>query len=369
MPDDLVSEGLMAPKRDRSDAEILETLIKLGVAPAAADAAVRRGDPESAVFEPVLSKTRAMRTFTPLDIEARGGATAAECAVLMQAFGLPPPEPDEPTFTQTEADVLVQLRGLRHVWTQEMMIQLARVYGEMLSRIAGSEAQAFWAYTVPFVRQSDPDPTAELEALHAAFESLLPLADPLLVGIHHRWVEHEMGQAAVRDAEIRAGGELLPGAAEVAFLFCDLKDFTRYAEIEGDRAAIAAIDRFFDVISRERGDSGRLIKSLGDGAMLAYPGPSAAVGAGGRIITAMKTDALPGVHASVHYGVAVAREGDYFGSAVNLAARLLALGGRDELITTGVVVDATGSEFSWEPMGEKSIRGVAEPIPIYRLLP
>jgi class 3 adenylate cyclase len=46
------------------------------------------------------------------------------------------------------------------------------------------------------------------------------------------------------------------------------------------------------------------------------------------------------VHASVHVGTAIARDGDYFGGAVNLTARLLGAAGRDELVATRPVVEA-----------------------------
>ena len=58
----------------------------------------------------------------------------------------------------------------------------------------------------------------------------------------------------------------------------------------------------------------------------------------------------PGVHASIHHGPAVRREGDYFGASVNLAARLLPLAERDELLATAPVVERR-QEFDWEHCG------------------
>lgn len=157
-------------------------------------------------------------------------------------------------------------------------------------------------------------------------------------------------------------------AVEVTILFCDLKDFTAYAEVEGDTAAIAAIDRFFEVIAHVRGDRGRFVKALGDGAMLVYDDPVDAVADGARVIAAMQASGLPGVHASVHHGSAIARSGDYFGGAVNLTARLLALARRDELLATPEVVEACGGAFAWTPAGERALRGVATPVRVYALL-
>jgi adenylate cyclase len=348
--------------------ELLRVLVKLGVDPEAAADAVRRGDPESAVFEHVLLPARLERTISPAEIERRGGLPVLETSVMMLEFGLPRPGPDDPTFTPAEAEVFVELNRLRDIWPAELAIQLARVYGRMLSRVAGSEVQAFRQYTVPHLRESEPDTAAELRAVQAALEQLLPLADPLLLGVHRRWVEHELAQEAVRDAEARAGVDRLPGATDIAFLFCDLKDFTRYAADNGDAAAIGAIERFFNAVTSHRGETGRVVKALGDGAMLTYDDPAEAVRGGARVIAAMRDTEAPGVHASVHHGVAIARQGDYFGSSVNLAARLLALGGRDELIASDVVAAATASAFKWESLGEHSIRGVARPLTVYRLV-
>jgi adenylate cyclase len=348
--------------------ELIGTLQALGASREAAHQAVARGDPEGAVFESVLLPARLERTVSPIDIEAQGGISVEEVMVLIEAWGLPTPDPAEATFTPGEAQVLVEVGQLREVWPPDVMLQVSRVYGRMLGRIAAAEIQAFRHHAAPRARQQGDDAFDELRAVQFAFERLLPLADPLLVGVHRRWVEHELAQAAVSDAERRADGTDLPGAVNVAFLFCDLKDFTAYANARGDAAAVEAIEGFFSAVASERGERGRIVKQLGDGAMLAYDDPVDAVAAGARLIAALRSTDLPGVHASVHHGVAIAREGDYFGSSVNLAARLLALGGRDELVGTDPVVEASANLFSWEPIGEHEIRGMGGPVAVHRLV-
>jgi adenylate cyclase len=350
------------------DDDLIGTLEELGASREAAEEAIARGDPEGAVFESVLLPARLDRTVSAIDVEGRGGISVEEAMVLMEARGLPTPDPGEPTFTPDEADVLVEVGKLRDIWPPEVMLQVSRVYGRMLARIAAAEIQAFRHHTAPKLREDHDDTFAELRAVQAAFEALLPLADPLLIGVHRRWVEHELAQVAVNDAEQRADGAQLPGAVNVAFLFCDLKDFTEYADAHGDAEAIGAIEAFFSAVTAERGETGRVVKLLGDGAMLAYDDAVDAVAAGARLIATMRSTDLPGVHAGVHHGVAIAREGDYFGSAVNLTARLLALGGRDELVGTDPVVEASGHLFSWEPIGDHDIRGVRGPVAVHRLV-
>jgi adenylate cyclase len=100
--------------------------------------------------------------------------------------------------------------------------------------------------------------------------------------------------------------------------------------------------------------------------MCAYPEPRLAVQAGARIIDAMRGTGLPGVHASVHHGLAIPREGDYFGSAVNLTARLLREAGRDELVATRSVVERC-PELDWEPACVAQFRGIELEVEVFRL--
>jgi adenylate cyclase len=320
---------------------------------------------ERAVFDPVLMQGMPERTVSARQIEADGGLSVAEIERMIEAFGLPAPDPDQPAFSQEEAEVFARLKELEDVFPADVAVQVARVYGRLLARIAQTELQIFRVYVVPRLRAAGRDPERTLEATRDAFEALLPLSDPLIKGVHRRWLEHELAQEAVLTAE--SDGRL-PGAVDVSFLFCDLKDFTAFADSHGDTAAVTAIDSFAETVTHERGLEFRFMKALGDGFMLAYNDPCAAVRAGARIIRSMQLPRTPRVHASVHRGVAIVREGDYFGASVNLAARLLNAADRDELIATRSVVESCEEEFGWEPIGQRRVRGVAELVDVYRLL-
>ncbi len=347
--------------------DVAGTLQQLGIAPEAIEQALEQGDPEGAIFETVLQPQIAERTVSAAEIEERGGLSVDQVAALMEAFGFPAPDPEDAAFTSEEAHVFVELGRLEEVWPPELALQLARVYGRLLARIAQTALQLFRVYVAPRLRAEHDDPIASTRAVQQAMVELMPLADPLLVGVYRRWIEHEVAQELVGAAEVEVGERSLPGAVRVSFLFCDLKDFTAFADSEGDTTAVMAIDRFAATVTRERGEEFRFMKSLGDGFMLAYAEAGSAVAAGARIIDAMKSPRLPGVHASVHSGVAIVREGDYFGNAVNLAARLLNAARRDELIATRAVVESAGEEFRWEPAGTRGIRGVAEPCDVFLL--
>jgi adenylate cyclase len=348
--------------------ETVAALLELGVRPDAMRRALERGRLEDAIFDAALDPAREQRTVSPAEIEGRGGLRAAELALVIQSAGLPPPGPDEPSFTEGEANMFVEAGKLREIWPPTLSLQVSRVSGRALARIVQTQVQLFRLEVEPRLQAESGDSLAALPDVQWAFERLLPLAAPFLVALHRRLFERELTEAAVRDAEARASGDALPGAVAVAVLFCDLKDFTAYADQEGDHAAVEAIERFAQIVTAECTRNGRIVKGLGDGYMLAFPEARDAVETAWRVIERQRGEAGPGVHASLHQGVAVVRDGDYFGTVVNIAARLLAAASRDELMTTAAVAEATGAEFSWEDAGSSYVRGVSGSVDLYRLV-
>jgi len=72
----------------------------------------------------------------------------------------------------------------------------------------------------------------------------------------------------------------------------------------------------------------------------------------------------------LHHGSAIEREGDYFGAAVNLAARVSALAAGGEVLVSGptaaLVPDLEG--IVYESRGRHALRNVSEPVEIFAAL-
>jgi adenylate cyclase len=334
---------------DPETRELAAGLERLGVPGDRVRRAVQGGRLEDAIFDEVLDPARSERTMSAREVEARGGLTVAETREMMRAYGLPAPDPDEPFLSPEEADAFTELGQLHELWPPDVRQEVTRVYGRALTRIAQTEVHLFRSRA----------------AIRQALVHLLPLIDPLLVGFHRRKLEQELTQAAVWEVESEAEG-LLPGSREVSLLFLDLAGFTAYSNVHGDAAAIDLIERFADTVDRHRGEHGRFVKRLGDGYMLAYPDPREAVDAAMDIAVTLQGSGGIAVHAGLHLGVAVFRDGDYFGRAVNLAARLLGLAQPSELLATEDVVTAA-DDYPWQHRGPRSLRGFSEPLEIYAL--
>src|SRR3954453_9592639 len=144
---------------------------------------------QDAVFEPVLRPEQARRTVSPRAIEAAGGLSAEDVVGAIRGFGLSIGGPDEPWFTEEEARVFIALAELGALWPRDTYLQVSRVYGQALATIARAEVQS--------VLRSVSDGLGAgggLPDLRDGVEALLPLAYPILAGIHRRWIEHELAQ-------------------------------------------------------------------------------------------------------------------------------------------------------------------------------
>jgi len=124
-------------------------------------------------------------------------------------------------------------------------------------------------------------------------------------------------------AELRGARRDHPdGDRTIAFV--DLAGYTALTEAHGDHASIDLLDEFTANAREAVAASGaELVKSVGDAVMLAASTPAAGLEAVRLILTACyASDAFPEPRAGLHHGPVVAREGDYFGATVNLAARV-----------------------------------------------
>jgi adenylate cyclase len=157
--------------------------------------------------------------------------------------------------------------------------------------------------------------------------------------------------------------------AAPTFLFADLAGYTRLTEQRGDAAAADVAREFRRTmceLSRHYG--ARQVKSMGDGVMIFSPDPAAAVAVAERAVHEVgeRPDLLP-VRAGVHTGPAVMRGCDWYGAAVNIAARLAAEAQPGEALISGATRAAVGELPGLERESQLMLRGMELPIAASRL--
>ncbi len=135
----------------------------------------------------------------------------------------------------------------------------------------------------------------------------------------------------------------------ITVVFTDLEGFSGFTANEGDDAAAALVsahNRWVGPVVRSRG--GHIVKRLGDGLMLSFPVPDAAVLAAVELVT--EDPSLLRVRAGLHHGDAVVTHDDVMGHVVNVAARLTELAKGGEALASvdvrAAVTDLKGVEFT-----------------------
>jgi len=164
--------------------------------------------------------------------------------------------------------------------------------------------------------------------------------------------------------------------SEAAVLFADVSGSTKLYETAGDAVAHAAIEKCVNIMREKTVNAkGRVIKTIGDEVMSAFKTADEAADAAIEMQSAISE--MPpvgttqiGIRIGFNFGPVVERDGDVFGDAVNLAARLAAVA------TKGQIISARDTVMLMSPMLKAAtraittiqVKGKAQEIQVYELI-
>ena len=247
------------------------------------------------------------------------------------------------------------------------LLQLVRVYGQAMARIADAEVRLFHLYVHEPLMRSGTTGVETAEQMHAMSRQVLPLAAPVLDQIHQRYLQFFIDQDIVGHMESDLDGTAVDlGRMRVAIAFADLTGYTRMTEEEGELSAVDAVERFVEAVEVTLPDEARIIKTIGDEVMIIGSDASAltdwAVG-----FQAMQTERpLPRI--AVHCGVALFRDGDYYGRDINIASRVAARSAGGEVLVTRPVVQVAregGPHLEFERIGAVTLKGFSDSTEVF----
>jgi class 3 adenylate cyclase/tetratricopeptide (TPR) repeat protein len=167
-------------------------------------------------------------------------------------------------------------------------------------------------------------------------------------------------------------------AGTVTVMFTDMVGSTELISALGDDAWDALrrehLERMAAVVARH---SGEVIKTLGDGIMAAFGSATSAIDAAADVQAVAAREnrrrgaVAVGVRVGVSGGDATFEDGDWFGVPVVEAARLCALAAPGQVLVSALAKAMAGSRGGhvYQPVGELELKGIAEPVPAYALVP
>ena len=241
--------------------------------------------------------------------QPRGGGSA------LAGLGFPDIPPDERAYTRDDvralriaAEGIESLRGDHRRAALDAIVREARMVSSHMTRIAEIEIESM----------------AEVGALGLRERVL---AEAWQRGLEHSdvgWVllyafRRRLEEGLRRRTTLEAGDH-----PTLAVGFVDLVDFTRTSGSMQTDELGRLLGRFeglaSDIITEA---GGRVVKLIGDEAMLVFPTAEEAARGAIELVDACAAGDLPSARAGLSLGPVLARGGDYFGRAVNLASRLV----------------------------------------------
>jgi adenylate cyclase len=301
--------------------------------------------------------------YTLAQIAELSGVQLDFLIAVRRAMGLPVAEADEPAYS----DVELQAAGLIQVGREagvsdEEALELVRVLGRALSQVAESLRQ------LPLKRALEPG-ISEYELARRYAQSvaqLHPLVAPLLANSLTLHLRHA-AQSEVISAIERSGGRL-PGSREVAVCFADLVGFTRLGEeVPPEELGHLAV-RLEALATEVARPPVRLVKTIGDAAMLTASEPAPLLDAALELIDGADSEGehFPQLRAGAALGHAVPRAGDWFGRPVNLASRVTAVARPGSLLAERELREAAREDYRWSFAGERRLRGIRGSVALFR---
>jgi adenylate cyclase len=337
--------------------KLLEHLDAQGVSIAQMVSALECGSLHAAVTD---MRVRPGRVMTADEVAAEVGIDVDLLRRITLAAGVMLPDGD---YRESDVETFRLFAGGATMFGEEPTLQFTRAVGSSMARVADAALSLFLVNVEgPLVQEGAGDmPLAE--ASEAAVESL-DVIPPLMGGLFRLHF-----QSAISRQRIANRSTEDPGMFRLAVGFVDLVGFTPYAQDVTSEELAGFVETFEaranDVVAAR---GGRVVKHIGDEVMFIDADPRTACDIALQLVSSFGHEAGVSPHAGVGFGPLVARGGDYYGSVVNLASRIADLAVPGEVLVTEAVEQAAsvdGTGFTFEPAGRRSLKGFAEPIPLW----
>jgi adenylate cyclase len=275
-----------------------------------------------------------------------------------RALGLPVPDLDQPIYDDDHLENIKVLRGMVEAGLPEDDVHLlGRILGQSTRRTAEAVIEVV---SRALARPGDTDSDLALRLADFA-EAVLPVVGQMTGGVLRLHLLDVVQSEAVLGLE----GEV--SAPDVTVAFADLAGFTALSDEVSIEELGQVAGRFENLVVDVADPPVRLVKVLGDGAMLVASEPDPLVRSMLHLVDAAAAETqLPPVHAGVAHGPALHSAGDWLGRTVNVAARLCAAAPPGAVLATPQVRAAGADGITWHDAGAFVLRGISEPVPALR---
>jgi adenylate cyclase len=352
-------EGLEGDERE-ARRELLEQLHDAGCE---VDELRKAVDEDRLALLPVERELRQRGDMTQKDVAKKAGVPVEFLQEQRRNLGLPQVPEDEAVFGDEDVEAAKQLKGFVDAGLDKEGVEdVTRVVGESMERVARAVAELTAG---SLLKDADNERDVGIRFAAAARE-LGPIMGRQLEYVFKAQLSEVVRNEVVNRAQI-ASGEL-PGGELVNVSFADLVGFTKL----GENLPPDEIGRVAGRLGRIAADIAeppvRLVKTIGDAAMLVSPEAEPLVQATIALVRAADDEGeeFPQLRAGIARGEAIGRGGDWYGRPVNVASRVTGVARPGSVLVTEEVKDETEDAFSYSFAGKRRLKNVKGQLPLYR---
>jgi adenylate cyclase len=304
------------------------------------------------------------RRYTIDEVAQRSGLDRNFFEAVLRAMGVARPGAEERLFTEADVSDAQRIRAARQLGIpDEDLLEVIRAMSRALANVATTVTRVFGR---AFLRPGDTEEQLAIRYAEAS-EALSPIVGEALMHIFNLHLRDEVRQAAVGQDEIESGS--IPEAQEMTICFADLVGFTRLGErIEPDELGAIA-GRLGSLALEVAEPPVRLVKTIGDAAMLVAPAADPLLDAALSLVQAADEEGrkFPPLHAGVAQGLVLGRGGDWYGRPVNLASRITGFARPGSVVAAEEVRQAATGDWAWSYAGKRKFKGVKGDVAVYRV--
>lgn len=351
-------DGLEGPDRE-SRIVLLERLADDGVPLQELREAVEQG---RLTVLPVERLLAGEQKYSTEELAERSGVPIELLERQWRSVGLAVPEPDEVVLSNGDLEAAHRLRvQLDSGLDIEAIAELGRTVAVAMSQFAAASRQVMASTFV-----GDAESEAEVaERIYQGARALMPMVGPTLDYVYRLHLREQLRHVAFATEE---GGGGTAASVLTTICFADLVGFTKLGE-ELPPEKLGRVTGRLEELAREVAHGPvRLVKLLGDAAMLVSPDTGALVGSCLDLLEEMSAEeGMPLIRAGIARGPAVTRGGDFYGAPVNLASRITEIARPGSVLVSSEVRDEVPDDFRFSQAGSKHLKGIRSPVELYRI--
>ena len=298
-------------------------------------------------------------TLTTAELAAVAQTTPEHISELRLALGATTAEPDERVASSADATNFASLVAAEAFFGPAAIQDLARVIGLTTSRLSEAIISSFLVNVGRQFLGTD-DELLDMTRANAAAADFMPL---LLGTIDRALRRHLVDSGRATDTTTPDGSFEIH---ELAVGFIDLVGSTELTDALSFEDAGQMFHQFDHITTRTiAGLGGRVVKLIGDEVMFEVSSLEGAITIGQAVMAGLAAVAdMPATRCGIVCGPVLLRDGDVYGSTVNMAARLVSAAAP----STMLVVPEPTTTTSTEVVG-LTVRGIAEPVTAWRIEP